>query len=233
MQVAYSGTDGRVPRYACVRGRDLHATGQACQSLGGLRLEKAVVQAFLEAVAPAGVRACTEAVGELERQHEERLAGQRLAVERAQFEADRAQRQFDACEPENRLVGRTLERAWEQALRALESERHKLAELEARQPEPLTATERQALVRLARDLPRLWDADTTTPRDRKELLRTLICEVIVTVKNEPRRAEAEIIWEGGRAHRAPGPAQPPRARAPPHQRGHRRADRKARRAHAG
>ena len=71
----------------------------------------AVAAAFLEAVTPAGVRACTEAVGELERQHEQRLAGQRLAVERAQFEADRAQRQFDACEPENRLVGRTLERA--------------------------------------------------------------------------------------------------------------------------
>lgn len=197
MQVAYSGTDGRVPRYACVRAHHLHGAEHPCQSLGGLRLEKAVVQAFLEAVTPAAVRACTEAVGELERQHEERLAGQRLAVERAQFEADRARRQFDACEPENRLVGRTLERAWEQALRALESERHKLAELEARHPEPLTDAERQALARIARDLPRLWDAETTTPRDRKELLRTLVCEVVVTVKEDPRRAEAEIIWEGG------------------------------------
>jgi DNA invertase Pin-like site-specific DNA recombinase len=197
MQVAYSGTDGRSPRYACVRAHQLHGAEHACQSLGGLRLEKAIVQAFLEAVTPAGVRACSQAVGELERQHEERLHGQRLAVERAQFETDRAQRQFDACEPENRLVGRTLERAWEQALRALERERQKLVELEAHRPEPLTAAERQALARLARDLPRLWDAETTTPRDRKELLRTLISEVIVTVKNEPRRGEVEIIWEGG------------------------------------
>jgi excisionase family DNA binding protein len=197
MQVVYSGTDGQASRYACVRAHQLHGAEHACQSLGGLRLEKAVVQAFLEAVTPAGVRVCTEAVGELERQHEQRLAGQRLAVERAQFEADRAQRQFDACEPENRLVGRTLERAWEQALRALESERQKLAELEARRPEPLTAAERQSLARLARDLPRLWEAETTTPRDRKELLRTLVCEVVVTVKEDPRRAEVEIIWEGG------------------------------------
>ncbi|MBV9002460.1 MAG: helix-turn-helix domain-containing protein, partial [Solirubrobacterales bacterium] len=144
-----------------------------------------------------GVRACTEAVGELERQHEERLGGQRLAVERAEFEAGRAERQFDACEPENRLVARTLERAWEQALSRLERERQRLAELDARRPEPLTAAERQALVRLARDLPRLWDAATTTARDRKELLRTLIGEVIVTVKDDPRRAEIEIVWEGG------------------------------------
>jgi excisionase family DNA binding protein len=174
-----------------------HGVDHACQSLGGQRLDKAVAAAFLEAVSPAGVRVCTEAVGELERQHEERLSGQRLAVERAEFEAGRAQRQFDACEPENRLVARTLERAWEQTLARLESERRKLAELEARRPEPLTQTEREALSRLARDLPRLWNAPPTTPRDRKELLRTLVSEVVVTIKQEPRRAEVEIVWEGG------------------------------------
>jgi excisionase family DNA binding protein len=151
----------------------------------------------LEAVTPAGVRACSEAIGELERQHEDRLKGQRLALERAHFEADRARRKFDACEPENRLVGRTLERAWEQALQELEREQRKLQELERQQPEPLTDAERQALARLARDLPHLWAAETTTPRDRKELLRTLLTEVIVTVKEPPRRAEVEIHWEGG------------------------------------
>jgi excisionase family DNA binding protein len=196
MQVAYSGNDGRTPRYACVRAHHFHG-GQRCQSLGGLRLEKAVVGAFLEAITPAGVRASAEAIGELERQHAERLAGQRLAVERAQFEADRARRKFDACEPENRLVGRTLERAFEEALAELERERRKLAELEQRRPEPLTSAERQALARLARDLPRLWAAETTSARDRKELLRTLISEVIVTVQETPRRAEIEILWEGG------------------------------------
>jgi len=197
MQVAYSGNDGRVPRYACVRAHHHYGAEHPCQSLGGVRLDNAVAAAFLEAVAPAGVSACSEAIGELERAHEERLQGQRLAVERAQFEADRAQRQFDACEPENRLVGRTLERAWEQALVALEREQRELAELEARCPEPLTTAERQALARLARDLPRLWEAETTTPRDRKELVRTLIREVVVTVRQDPRRAELEIAWDGG------------------------------------
>ena len=117
MQVAYSGTNGKVRRYACVRGRDFHATGQACQTLGGARLDKTVADAFLEAVAPAGIAATAGAIRELEDQHEQRLAGQRLAVERAQYEADRAQRKFDACEPENRLVGRTLEHALEAGAR--------------------------------------------------------------------------------------------------------------------
>jgi hypothetical protein len=108
MQVAYSGRDGRRVRYACVRGHIFHGTGSTCQTLGGGRLDKAIAAMFLEAVTPAGVAATTGAIAELEDQHEARMAGQRLALERATFDAGRAQRQFDACEPENRLVARTL-----------------------------------------------------------------------------------------------------------------------------
>jgi len=213
MQVAYSGTNGKVGRYACIRGRDLHATGQACQSLGAARLDRAVADAFLEAAAPAGITATAGAIGELEAQHEQRLAGQRLAVERAQYEADRARRKFDACEPENRLVGRTLERALEETLSALEREHGKLAQLERDRPVALSDHEREALTRLAGDLPRLWAAPSTTDRDRKELLRTLISEVIVTAHHDERRAEVEVQWEGGARTelsvplRVPGPLQ--------------------------
>jgi predicted DNA-binding transcriptional regulator AlpA len=211
MQVAYSGTGGKVGRYACVRGRDFHATGGACQSLGGTRLDRAVAEAFLDAVAPAGIEATAGAIGELEAQHEQALAGQRLAVERAQYEADRARRKFDACEPENRLVGRTLEHELEQALSELEREHGKLAQLERARPVALSDPEREALARLAGDLPRLWAASSTTDRDRKELLRTLISEVIVTAHHQERRADVEVQWQGGTrtelrvALRVPGP----------------------------
>jgi excisionase family DNA binding protein len=196
MQVAYSGTRGRSPRYACVRGLDLHAT-DACQSLGGGRLDKAVAQAFLEAVTPAGVTATARAVADLETEHDARLSGQRLALERAEFEADRARRQFDACEPEHRLVARTLERALEDALGAVERQRAALAALEHTRPAPLTDVERRALVRLARDLPKLWHAETTSDRDRKELLRALVRDVVVTVHAADARAAVEVFWEGG------------------------------------
>jgi len=197
MQVAYSGNTGQVPRYACVRAHHLHGTDHACQSVGGVRLERAITGAFLDAVTPAGIRASAQAIEEIEQQHDERLTGQRLAVERAEFEAGRARRQFDACEPENRLVARTLETRYELTLEELERERRKLAELERHRPEPLTAAERDALAKIARDLPRLWSAETTTHRDRKELVRTLITEITITVVEEPRRAEIEILWEGG------------------------------------
>jgi excisionase family DNA binding protein len=197
MQVAYSGTGGKVRRYACVRGHVLHHTESTCQTLGGGRLEKAVLDVFLEAVTPAGVAATAGAIRELEDQHEQLVAGQRLALERAEYEAQRAERQFDACEPENRLVARTLERKLEDALAEVERERGKLAAVEHARPQPLTDAERRALAALARDLPRLWDATTTTDRDRKQLLRTLIREIVVTVNSEQRRADAEIFWEGG------------------------------------
>ena len=125
------------------------------------------------------------------------MAGQRLALERAQYETDRARRKYDACEPENRLVGRTLERALEEALQNVEREHGRLAELQRARPAALSEQERQALAALARDLPRLWAAATTTARDRKELLRTLISEVIVTAHRDERRAAVEVCWEGG------------------------------------
>jgi excisionase family DNA binding protein len=197
MQVAYSGNGGKVRRYACVRGHVLHHTDSTCQTLGGGRLEKAVVDTFLDAVTPAGVTATAGAIRELEDQHEQLVSGQRLALERAEHEAERAERQFDACEPENRLVARTLERKLEEALADVERERGKLAALEHTRPQPLTDAERRGLAALARDLPRLWDASTTTDRDRKQLLRTLIREIVVTVHAQQRRADVEIAWEGG------------------------------------
>jgi excisionase family DNA binding protein len=197
MQVAYSGNGGKVRRYACVRGHVLHHTESTCQTLGGGRLDKAVVDAFLDAVTPAGVAATAGAIRELEDQHAQLVAGQRLALERAEYEVERAERQFDACEPENRLVARTLEGKLEEALAAVERERGKLAALEHARPQALTDPERRALTALARDLPRLWSANTTTDRDRKQLLRTLIREIVVTVKAKERQANTEIFWEGG------------------------------------
>jgi hypothetical protein len=175
----------------------MHATGRICGSLGGTRLDNAVADAFLEAVTPGAVAATAGAIGELTDQHEARLSGQCLALERAQFEADRARRQFDACEPEHRLVARTLERALEDALAVVEREQRALAVLDRARPAPLSDIERASLGQVARNLPRLWNAKTTTQRDRKELLRALVNEIVVTIDRGEHRADVEVFWEGG------------------------------------
>ena len=147
-------------------------------------------------------------------QHEQRLAGQRLAVERAEFEADRAQRQFDACEPENRLVARTLEaRARGQRSPTVERERRQARRARAR---PARAAHRQPSARRSlgsRATSRgCGTQTTTTDRDRKELLRTLISEVIVTVNERPAPRRRRDLLGRRRSHRADRAAQ--RAAAP-------------------
>ena len=197
MMVAYSGTNGRTARYLCSRTHQQQGTRHPCQSVGGLRLDRTVSDAFLEAVTPAGVDATARAIEDLQADHEERVRLQAIAVERAEYEATRRQRQFDACEPENRLVARSLESALEQALALAERERRALAELHRHRPAPLSEHERRVLRRLAGDLRRVWAAPSMTDRDRKELLRTLLEDVVISVDRERHRATVELFWQGG------------------------------------
>jgi Recombinase/Recombinase zinc beta ribbon domain len=197
MMVKYSGSKGRVHMYSCERVYQTQATSRACQSIGGLRFDKTVVDAFLDAVTPAAVDATARAVAQLEADHAERWHLQALAVERAEYEAERRRRQFDACEPENRLVARSLERAYEDALADAERQRRALGELERQRPAPLTEPERTALRRLAGELPRVWNAASTSDRDRKELLRAMLDDVVLTVDRDRDAASVELIWQGG------------------------------------
>ncbi len=197
MQTSYSGAKGNCPRYACARGAQLYGTEQHCQSLGGRRLELRVLQELFAVLEPAGLAATAKALQEAETQHRQRLAVFELAVERARFEAERARRQFDAVEPENRLVARTVERAWEAALVAQRQAETDLTTQRTRQPTRLTDDEVTWLARAGADLRAVFKAPTTTPRQRKQLLRAVITEVVVTVRVADREADVTIIWEGG------------------------------------
>ena len=197
MKVKYSGPNGRTHTYLCESTYQTQATSVICQTIGGLRFDRTVVDAFLEAVTPAGVEATAAAVDQLEADHAERRQLQLLAVERVEYEAERRRRQFDACEPENRLVARSLERAYEEALADVERQRFALAELDRHRAAPLTEPERRALRRLAGELSTVWTAASTTDRDRKELLRALLDDVILDVDRARDTASVELIWQGG------------------------------------
>ena len=197
MMVAYSGERGRAGRYLCSRTFQQQGTRRPCQAIGALRVDRAVTQAFLDAVSPAGLDATAHALQTLQSAHDERVRLQRLAVERAAYQAERARRQYDACEPENRLVARTLEHALEAALTELDTQQRAARELEHRRPAPLSDEERRVLARLAGDLPRVWEAPTTTDRDRKQLLRCLLDDVVLTVDREHHHARLELFWQGG------------------------------------
>jgi DNA invertase Pin-like site-specific DNA recombinase len=182
--------------YVCSRRRSDYGE-ETCQQLAGACLDSFVRQQALAALEPAALELSLAATAQLEAERSDldRLWQQR--VERATYEAERAGRQYRLVEPENRLVARQLERDWEEKL----TTRQRLAEdydrFQRQQPRLLSEGEREAIRRLARDLPTLWDAPTTTAAERKEVLRQVITRVVVTAQGESERVEVTIEWAGG------------------------------------
>jgi DNA invertase Pin-like site-specific DNA recombinase len=197
MQVGYSGKT-LVPNYSCVRGNQLYGS-ERCQSVGGRRIEQVVVDAVFEALRPAAIEATLRAIEHANTGHQALLRSAELELERAQIHAERARRQFDACEPENRLVARTLEREWEQRLVEARRAERALAELAARRPDPLTDEEIAWCRQAGADLRQVFHAPTTSDRERKQLLRAILTDVVVTVDrdSEQHAAALRVVWEGG------------------------------------
>jgi DNA invertase Pin-like site-specific DNA recombinase len=197
MQVGYSGKT-LVPNYSCVRGNQLYGTAR-CQSVGGRRIERVVLDAVFQALEPAGIEATLRAIEHANDNHAARVRSAELELERAQIHAERAHRQFDACEPENRLVARTLEREWEQRLTDVRAAERTAAEVAAKPLDPLTAAEIAWCRGAGADLRKVFDAPTTTDRERKQLLRAILTDVVVTVDRtaEQHAAQLRVVWEGG------------------------------------
>ena len=140
-----------------------------------------------------------QALSDVQAEHEQDLLAFEAAVERARYEAERSRRQFDAVEPENRLVARGLEAEWESRLKELARTEAALAERRSRRPVSLTSEETAWLDRAGADLRAVFDADSTTMTERKQLLRAVLSEVTLTVDHDTKQATARICFEGGAA----------------------------------
>ena len=129
----------------------------------------------------------------------ETLAQHQRQVEQARYQAARAERRYRAVDPDNRLVARGLENEWETALRELADAEAELARRETARPKTLTPQEKQAILALGDDLGAVWDAPTTTDKDRKQLLRTLLDEVNITLHRDDPGPHAALVlrWKGG------------------------------------
>jgi len=185
------------PGYHCAGKTLVEGRGVYCLNVGGVQIDDAVTKAFIAALEPAKLAAAVAAAERLEADREAALKPWRLAAERASYEAQRAERRYRAVDPENRLVARGLEHEWEESLKALEAAKADLARRESERRRMITEQERSRLLAIGPDLVSLWNASTTTARDRKELLRTLIDEVIVRVERQALCALLTVRWKGG------------------------------------
>ncbi|MFN2504458.1 MAG: helix-turn-helix domain-containing protein [Acidimicrobiales bacterium] len=184
---------------ASVTGQLVDGRGVRHLRVGGVAVDAAVVGAFLTALAPAALGACLAAAETLESGHDTALEQWRREVERARYDAGRAERRYLAVDPDNRLVARGLEANWEAALGAVAEAEAELARREAARPKTLTDQERAAILALGDDLDAVWAAPTTTDRDRKELLHTLLDEINITVRRDRTGGQADLVlrWKGG------------------------------------
>jgi DNA invertase Pin-like site-specific DNA recombinase/uncharacterized protein YndB with AHSA1/START domain len=185
------------PGYHCPGKVLAEGRGAYCLSIGGIQIDEAVTGAFLAALQPARLAATLAAAERLESDREAALKQWRLGVERANYEAQRAERRYRAVDPDNRLVARGLEREWEERLRALDAAKAELEHRQRGRPRVISEAERNHLLALGPDLAGVWNAATTMPRDRKELLRTLIEEVTISVDRDNAAGRLVLRWKGG------------------------------------
>jgi hypothetical protein len=187
---------GRTLRYSCTRGVADYAE-PVCQSLSGHRLDRWVGQQVLAVLEPAALELHLAAAADLEQERQRLHQHWHQQLELARYELERADRQYQAVEPENRLVARELERRWEKALhdqRRLQEDYERFCQ---QQPPTLSAAEREQIRALAGAVPELWDADTTTPADPQRIVRFLIERIVLTVQGNSERLTVTIHWTGG------------------------------------
>ena len=197
MRVRYGGRSGRwsaAVYYQCAASQHAAIGKQLCSQFGGVTVEQAVVEAVLAALAPVRIEALAQASDQLAKVGSEQRRQLELEIERARFEADRCRRQYDAVEPENRLVVRNLEQRWNEALTRVDRLQEALSELEP-SPPALSGQEQEALAQLASDLPRLWQHEAAPFDLKKRIVRAVIKEIVVTV--EATMLRVLIHWHGG------------------------------------
>jgi DNA invertase Pin-like site-specific DNA recombinase len=195
MAAAYNN-NGVGLRYSCSR-EMVDYGGEICQSLAGMPVDTWMSELVLQALEPAALEVSLEVAADAEAQRQRLHQQWAKRLERAAYTVDRAARQYHAVEPENRLVARTLERQWEEALEAEAQLKADYRRFVAAQPATLSREEREAIRRLATDLPTLWHAETTTAADRQAIIRQLVERIVVTVQGESEQVALEIHWIGG------------------------------------
>jgi DNA invertase Pin-like site-specific DNA recombinase len=181
------------PAYDCSRARADHTTTPGCRSVLAAMVDEVVAQRLLQVVAPEEIALALAAADEVADRHARSRRALELGVERARYEAVRAERAFHHCDPEHRLVARSLEQRWEAKLKELAEAERELACDMRKGPMP----PREAIEALARDLPQLWAAPTTSAKDRKRLVRALIADVTLMSDPVGPRLRIGIRWRTG------------------------------------
>jgi hypothetical protein len=160
-----------------------------------MRIDAAVSAEVLHAISPLAIEAALQLIADHEQAGAERLRQSELALQQARYEETYARRQYDAIDPDNRLVAGELERRWNERLAAVARLEEQIENLRREQPRVLHDDERKMLLALADDLPRVWNHPAASTQIRKRILRTVLKEIVVTIEGD--RLCLMVHWQGG------------------------------------
>lgn len=185
---------GQTYRYECVGAFNQLAAAR-CITFGGMRVDRVVAKEVLDRLQPLGVEAALAVVEARSQQRFDKRRQIELALQQARYEAARAQRQYDATDPENRLVAGELEHRWNERLVMVRDLEHEIDQLDANKAPTLNEADRERLVALGQDLTRVWENPAATPETRKKIIRTVVSEIVVDRVGDT--LDLTIHWQGG------------------------------------
>jgi DNA invertase Pin-like site-specific DNA recombinase len=195
--VRYTGNGGIYPIYQCVWQHREALTSRACMVMPFKPLDAAIADRIVAVVTPLTIELALKALTSLEERDEAIAAQWRRRIERARYDADLAERRYEAVDPHNRLVASTLEQRWNDAAQRVLELETEFANFERQALRTITAEQKRQILQLAGDFPRLWTAPTTEARDRKRMLRLLIKDITVVKRPECKLLQLQIRWQGG------------------------------------
>lgn len=183
-------------RYKCrASAEDPTVTGLGCIGFGSLQIDRAVSAELLRVVAPAGLAAALAAIEEKRDRNADKRRHMEMALQQARYETTLARRQYDAVDPDNRLVASELERRWNERLAAAQQLEDQLTALASDAPHIVSAAERARLLALGQDLPAAWNHPAASDEIKKRILRAVIEEIVIQAENN--KLQCMIHWKGG------------------------------------
>lgn len=183
-------------KYLCMRLKIDHG-GDTCQIFPGNFIDEFVGTQILQVLQPESLLVSLQVADDLQKERERLELNWRQKIERANFETRRAEKRYRAVDVENRLVARTLEQEWEQAMGQAQRVKEDFERFQREFPGELSAEDRARVQALASDIPGLWHAPNTNSADRKQIARFLIEKVVATVLNKTEYVDVTIHWVGG------------------------------------
>jgi DNA invertase Pin-like site-specific DNA recombinase len=196
--IRYTGNGGIYPTYQCNWRKREGLASSYCISFSCKVVDEAISEKILEILQQTKLQLAVKSFEELEKRNNSLNTSWKLKIERAEYEAQLAQRRYEEVDPANRHVAGTLETKWNEKLIALEEINKQYKEYKTKHSILLTPELKKQIIALAQDIPRLWKASTTEPKDRKRIIRLLIKDI--TVEKKPEKAKKLILhirWQGG------------------------------------